>query len=131
MIEFRKVHQYQTFSVNTPMQLALADYMEDESEYLKLNSFYQDKRDYFNKCLEGSKFEIKPSLGTYFQLLGYQNISEEKDLELAIRLTKEIGVASIPISVFYHKPADIKYLRFCFAKENETLLKAAEKLRLL
>lgn len=131
MTEFRKVHQYQTFSVNTPMQLALADYMDDESEYLKLNSFYQDKRDYFKKCLEGSKFEIKPSPGTYFQLLGYQNISEEKDLELAIRLTKEIGVASIPISVFYHKPADIKYLRFCFAKENETLLKAAEKLRLL
>lgn len=128
MNEFRKVHQYQTFSVNTPIQLALADYMEDDSVYLKLAAFYEEKRNFFLKQLAGSKFDITPTQGTYFQLLGYQNISEEKDIDLAIRLTKEFGVASIPVSVFYHKPFDSKYLRFCFAKENEILQKAAERL---
>jgi len=128
MKEFRKAYQYQAFAVNTPMQLALADFMEDESEYLQLNQFYQEKRDYFLNCLKGSKFDMKPASGSYFQLLGYQNISEEKDTDLAVRLTKEIGVASIPVSVFYHKPTDIKYLRFCFAKHNDTLQQAAERL---
>ncbi len=128
MNEFRKVHQYQTFSVNTPIQLALADYMEDNSVYLQLAAFYEEKRNFFLKQLAGSKFDIAPTQGTYFQLLGYQNISEEKDIDLAIRLTKEFGVASIPVSIFYHKPFDSKFLRFCFAKENETLQKAAEKL---
>jgi methionine aminotransferase len=128
MKEFRKVHQYQTFSVNTPIQLALADYMEDDSVYLQLATFYEEKRNFFLKQLAGSKFDIKPAKGSYFQLLGYQNISEEKDMDLAIRLTKEFGVAAIPVSVFYHKPFDSKYLRCCFAKENVTLQKAAEKL---
>ncbi len=129
MKEFRKVHQYQTFSVNTPMQLALADYMEDDAAYLQLAAFYQQKRDFFLKQLTDSKFEIKPAEGTYFQLLSYRNISEEKDMDLAIRLTKEYGVASVPVSVFYHKPFDSKYLRFCFAKSDDTLEKAAERLR--
>jgi methionine aminotransferase len=128
MKEFRKVHQYQTFSVNTPIQLALADYMEDDSVYLQLAAFYEEKRNFFLKQLAGSKFDIKPAKGSYFQLLGYQNISEEKDMDLAIRLTKEFGVATIPVSVFYHKPFDSKYLRICFAKENHTLEKAAERL---
>jgi methionine transaminase len=128
MKEFRKVHQYQTFSVNTPIQLALADYMEDDSIYLQLAAFYEAKRNFFLKQLSGSKFDIKPAKGSYFQLLGYQNISEEKDMDLTIRLTKEFGVATIPVSVFYHKPFDSKYLRICFAKENDTLQKAAEKL---
>jgi methionine aminotransferase len=128
MKEFRKAYQFQAFSVNTPVQCALADFMEDENEYLSLNNFYQEKRDYFLKCLNGSKFEMKPASGSYFQLLGYQNISEEKDTELAVRLTKEFGVASIPISVFYPKPVDIKHLRFCFAKNNNTLEQAAERL---
>jgi len=128
MKEFRKVHQYQTFSVNTPMQLALADYMEENSAYLQLAAFYEEKRNFFLRQLSGSKFDIKPAKGTYFQLLGYQNISEEKDTDLAIRLIKEFGVAAIPVSVFYHKPFDSKYLRFCFAKENNTLTQAAERL---
>lgn len=128
MNEFRKVHQYQTFSANTPIQLALADYMEDNSAYLQLAAFYEEKRNFFLKQFEGSKFDITPAQGTYFQLLGYQNISEEKDIDLAVRLTKEFGVASVPVSVFYHKPFDSKLLRFCFAKENETLQKAAERL---
>lgn len=126
--EFRKTHQYNVFSVNTPVQYALADYMQDESRYLGLADFYQEKRDTFNRMLSGSKFTVEPSAGTYFQLLGFSNISDEPDTEMAIRLTKEIGVASIPISVFFHKKQDDKLLRFCFAKENETLERAAEKL---
>ncbi|MFT4524946.1 MAG: methionine aminotransferase [Bacteroidia bacterium] len=126
--EFRKTHQYNVFSVNTPIQYALADYMQDESLYLGLADFYQEKRDTFNRMLEGSKFTVEPSAGTYFQLLGYSKISDEADTEMAIRLTKEIGVASIPISVFFHEKQDDKLLRFCFAKENETLERAAEKL---
>ncbi|MFT5920677.1 MAG: methionine aminotransferase, partial [Granulosicoccus sp.] len=109
-------------------QYALADYMQDESLYLGLADFYQEKRDTFNRMLEGSKFTVEPSAGTYFQLLGYSKISDEADTEMAIRLTKEIGVASIPISVFFHEKQDDKLLRFCFAKENETLERAAEKL---
>jgi methionine transaminase len=128
MKEFRKAHQFQAFSVNTPVQSAIADFMDDENEYLQLNDFYQQKRDFFLSCLKGSKFDIKPAEGTYFQLLGYQNISDEKDTELAIQLTKDFGVASIPVSVFYPKPADIKHLRFCFAKNNDTLQQAAERL---
>jgi methionine aminotransferase len=95
---------------------------------LQLAAFYEEKRNFFLKQLSGSKFDFKPAKGSYFQLLGYQNISEEKDMDLAIRLTKEFGVATIPVSVFYHKPFDSKYLRCCFAKENDTLQKAAEKL---
>jgi methionine aminotransferase len=126
--EFRKTHQYNVFSVNTPVQYALADYMQDESLYLGLAEFYQEKRDTFNRMLEGSRFTVESSAGTYFQLLGYSKISSEPDTEMAIRLTKEIGVASIPISVFFHEKKDDKLLRFCFAKGNETLEQAAEKL---
>jgi methionine aminotransferase len=128
MTEFRKVYQYQVFSVNTPVQLALADFMEDKNEYLQLHHLYQQKRDFFLSCLTGSRFEYIPSAGTYFQLLNYGNISDEKDTELAVRLTKEAGVAAIPMSVFYHKPVDLKYLRFCFAKSDDTLKQAAERL---
>lgn len=128
MAEFRKVYQYQIFSVNTPLQSALADFMEDDSAYLHLAQTYQQKRDFFLNCLQGSRFEYIPSAGTYFQLLNYHQISDEKDTELAIRLTKEIKVASIPISIFYHKPTDLKLLRFCFAKSNEVLEDAARRL---
>ncbi len=126
--EFRKTHQFNVFSVNTPVQYALADYIKDESLYLGLADFYQEKRDTFNRMLAGSKFTVEPSAGTYFQLLGYSKISDESDTDMAVRLTKEIGVASIPISVFFHKKHDDKLLRFCFAKETETLERAAEKL---
>ncbi|TXB64720.1 aminotransferase class I/II-fold pyridoxal phosphate-dependent enzyme [Vicingus serpentipes] len=126
MKEFRKAHQFIVFSVNTPMQYALAEYLKNENNYMSLNHFYQQKRDFFVDLIKGSKFEILPSKGTYFQLLNYKGISDEKDTDFAIRLTKEYGVASIPVSVFYQKNIDEKMLRFCFAKENETLLKAAE-----
>jgi methionine transaminase len=128
MNEFRKVHQFNVFSVNTPIQHALAEFLNEKEHYLSLGSFYQAKRDRFIQLLEGSNFKIKPSEGTYFQLLDYSKITEEKDTDYAIRLTKEVGVASIPVSVFYHEKNTDKFLRFCFAKEDETLEKAAEKL---
>jgi methionine aminotransferase len=128
MTEFRKVHQFNVFSVNTPAQHALAEFLNDREHYLKLGAFYQDKRDRFIQLLEGSNFKIRPSEGTYFQLLDYSKISDEKDTDYAIRLTKEIGVAAIPVSVFYHQKNTDRFLRFCFAKEDETLQKAAEKL---
>jgi len=128
MSEFRKVHQYMVFCANTPIQRALADYMKDPKHYTELSGFYQEKRDYFLKLLKGSKFKPLPCHGSYFQLLDYSKITDEKDTDYAIRLTKENGVASIPISVFYKNNVDNKLLRFCFAKEKETLEKAAEKL---
>ncbi len=128
MAEFRKVHQFLVFCVNTPLQYALADYMKNKDAYMQLGSFYQEKRDYFIKLIKGSKFKITPAAGSYFQMLDYSGITQEKDTEYAIRLTKEIGVASVPTSAFYHEAIDNKQLRFCFAKTNETLEKAAEKL---
>lgn len=128
MKEFRKVHQFTVFSVNTALQHALTAYMLNKENYMGLSEFYQEKRDYFQKLMKGSKFKILPCLGSYFQLLDYSSISKEKDTEYAIRLTKEIGVASIPVSVFYSVPHDYHLLRFCFAKENDQLEKAAERL---
>lgn len=126
MNEFRKVHQYIVFSVNTPMQYALAEYLKNENNYLRLGSFYQQKRDFFISAIQNSKFEIIPSKGTYFQLLGYKKISHEKDTDFAVSLTVDYKIASIPISVFYNQHLDDKMLRFCFAKKTETLAKAAE-----
>lgn len=126
MAEFRKVHQFLVFSCNTPIQHALTDYLKDKNNYLKLGAFYQKKRDYFIDLIKDSKFKFEPALGTYFQLLRYNTISKEKDTNFATRITKEFGVASIPISVFYHHGVDNKVLRFCFAKKEETLEKAAE-----
>ncbi len=128
MTEFRKVHQYNVFSVNTPMQQAYAEILKDSSLYLELGQFYQLKRDYFRKLLKGSRLEIKPVHGSYFQVLGYNKITDEKDVDFALRMTKEIGVAPIPLSVFYNNQHDTQCLRFCFAKQDETLEKAAEKL---
>ncbi|HXH17613.1 MAG TPA: aminotransferase class I/II-fold pyridoxal phosphate-dependent enzyme, partial [Chitinophagales bacterium] len=128
MREFRKVHQFEVFCVNRPIQMALADYMQYKDEYLQLGDFYKRKRDLFNGYLKDSRFSLKPSDGTYFQLLGYHTITDERDTELAIRWTKEAGVASIPISVFYPDNSDYKMLRFCFAKEDDTLRKAGELL---
>ncbi len=126
MAEFRKVHQFLVFCVNSPIQYALTDYLKDKNNYINLNSFYQNKRDYFVKKIKNSKFEIIPCGGTYFQLLSYKKLSNEKDTDFAIRLTKEFGIASVPISVFYHETIDNNVLRFCFAKKEETLDKAAE-----
>lgn len=126
MQEFRKVHQFLVFCVNHPFQLALADYLKDESAYKGLHQFYQSKRDYFQKLVSGSRFVTEPCTGTYFQLLNYKNITEEKDTDFAVRLTKENGLASIPLSVFYTSQRQQQLLRFCFAKKEETLEKAAE-----
>lgn len=126
MIEFRKVHQFLVFCVNHPFQLALADFLKDESTYKGLHQFYQSKRDYFKDLISSSRFEIEPCTGTYFQLLNYKNITDEKDTDFAIRLTKEKGLASIPLSVFYSNQQQQQLLRFCFAKKEETLEKAAE-----
>jgi len=128
MVEFRKVHQFNVFSANTPIQHAYADYLNKPEEYLKLDSFYQQKRDFFCQLFQGSRWTFKPASGSYFQLLNYSNISKENDIEFAKKLIVESGVASIPISVFYHKMKDNYNLRFCFAKENDELERAAEKL---
>jgi methionine aminotransferase len=125
MKEFRKTHQYNVFSVNTPIQTAYASFLDYKGAYLDLAAFYQEKRDLFRKMVEGSRFTLKPAQGSYFQLLGYEKISEEADTDFAIRLTKEFKVASIPVSVFYNKKVDHKVLRFCFAKQNSTLEQAA------
>ena len=125
MAEFRKVHQFMVFCCNTPIQYALADFLKKKKNYIELGNFYQKKRDYFIKLINNSKFSFAPASGTYFQLLRYNGISKEKDTNFAIRLTKEFGIASIPVSVFYHDSIDNKVLRFCFAKKEETLEKAA------
>jgi len=126
MVEFRKVHQFNVFSVNHPIQRALATYLSSPDTYLSLANFFQQKRDLFLGALAHSKFNIKPSKGTYFQLLGYKNISDEKDVELAKKWTMENKVASIPISPFYKERIDNNSLRFCFAKSDETLFRGAE-----
>ena len=125
MIEFRKVHQYNVFCVNHPIQKALATYMRDPISYLKLPTFYQDKRDFFLNLLQDSRFQIVPSKGTYFQLLNFSEISSEGDVSFAERLTKQYKVATIPTSVFNAKKEDFKQIRVCFAKNEETLIKAA------
>ncbi len=126
MKEFRKVHQFNVFSCNTPIQHALNEFMQSESNYINLPNFYQLKRDYFLKSIATSRFKPLKTQGTYFQLLSYENISDEKDTDFAIRLTKEFKIASIPVSVFYKNKEDNKVLRFCFAKSDSTLDKAAE-----
>ncbi|WP_432412612.1 methionine aminotransferase [Rasiella sp. SM2506] len=126
MNEFRKVHQYNVFCVNTPLQKALATYLEEPSHYLKVADFYQQKRDYFMSLLKSSRFKIIPSKGTYFQLLDYTEITNEHDVVFAERLTKEFGVATIPTSVFNTEKQDFKQLRVCFAKTEATLKQAAE-----
>ncbi|MBK7213893.1 MAG: methionine aminotransferase [Bacteroidales bacterium] len=126
MAEFRKAHQFIVFAGNTPMQYAMADYLADRENYLNLPSFYQQKRDLFAELVSGSRFTIIPSYGTYFQLLDYSRISDEAETDFAIRLTREFGVASVPVSPFYHDKEDHQVLRFCFAKTTETLEQAAE-----
>lgn len=124
--EFRKVHQFNVFSVNHPTQVALAEYLKNPNHYLELGSFYQQKRDLFLSLLKDSRFNFIPSKGTYFQLLNFSKITNESDIDFAIKLTKEQKIASVPISVFNEAGLDTKVLRFCFAKTDETLKKAAE-----
>ncbi|QNJ97319.1 methionine aminotransferase [Constantimarinum furrinae] len=131
MNEFRKVHQYNVFCVNHPVQKALATYLEEPSRYLQLSDFYQQKRDYFLSLLTESRFKIVPAKGTYFQLLDYSRISSERDIEFAERLTKDHKLATIPTSVFNTLDEDFKQIRVCFAKTEETLKRAAELLNTL
>ena len=131
MNEFRKVHQFNVFVTNSPLQHVLAEFMGDKDAYLSLPAFYQRKRDFFVTRLEGSRFRVLPSRGTFFQNLAYDRITDEKDSDLAIRLTKEKGLASIPLSAFYHDGHCDNVLRFCFAKSEETLAKGAAILRTL
>ena len=112
----------------TPIQYALADFLKEPDNYLSIPNFYQQKRDKFLECIAGSRFTYTPAKGSFFQCVNYQQITDENDYDLAVRLTKEIGVASIPISVFYHQKNDFKTLRFCFAKDDETLERAGERL---
>lgn len=126
--EFRKIHQFLTFSVNTPAQYAYAEYMKREETYLQVASFYQRKRDLFLNLIRNSKFRPLSCSGTYFQMLDYSEISGESDVVFAERLVKEFKVAAIPPSVFYHNRQDNHVLRFCFAKQDSTLEKAAELL---
>ncbi len=124
--EFRKIHQYLTFASNTPIQYAYAKIMEDKSRYLDLPSFYQKKRDLFLSLTAPSRFKALPCRGTYFQMMDYASISNEPDIIFAERLIREYGIAAIPPSVFYHENDDNRVLRFCFAKKDDTLKKAAE-----
>lgn len=126
MNEFRKVHQFAVFCVDHPVQRALAKYLQNENHYLDLNKFYQEKRDYFLKRLEESRFKFNPSEGTYFQLVDYTNITHEGDEDLSKRLIVDHKLASIAISSFNVNHRDDKVLRFCFAKKKETLEKAAD-----
>jgi methionine aminotransferase len=130
--EFRKVHQFTTFAVNTPVQHALADFLQGNPAFhQRLPAFYQEKRDLFCRLLEGSRFRLHPARSTFFQILDYGAISDEHDVALARRWTEEIGVASIPLSVFCEQPFTGTRLRFCFAKDDATLEAACEKLRSL
>jgi methionine transaminase len=127
--EIRKAHQFITFSVNTPIQFALAEYLGNPENYLHLGAFYQAKRDFFLDQIKNSSFEVLPCYGSYFQLLSYKNISGKSEVEMAEWLTKEHKVASIPVSAFYKDGTNQHILRFCFAKKEETLEAAGRILR--
>ncbi len=128
MTEFRKVHQFNVFSVNTPMQLGVANYLKSEKVHETLSSFFEQKRDLFRSLITETKFKLLPCKGSYFQCVDYSTISDEHDLDFAKRLVTEFGVAGIPVSAFYTKNKADKILRFCFAKEQRTLEKAVERL---
>ena len=129
MSEFRKVHQFNVFCINTPMQYAVAEFLSDPNEYLSLPDFFQKKRDFFLEAMRGSSLKPISSEGTYFQLFDYSAISSEKDTDFAKRMTMEFGVASIPVSVFNSKGTDNQVVRLCFAKTEDLLAKAGELLR--
>ncbi|MBC3875390.1 pyridoxal phosphate-dependent aminotransferase [Undibacterium flavidum] len=126
--EFRKVHQFNVFTVNTPMQLGIANYMQNAEHHLNLPHFYQAKRDYFRHALADSRFQLLPVSGTYFQCVDYSAISDESEINFATWLTQEIGVAAIPVSAFYREQTQNRLVRFCFAKQEKTLDAALERL---
>jgi methionine aminotransferase len=129
MKEFRKVHQFNCFSVNSPVQAALATHLYNEEEYLQLSPTLQQKRDYFRELMRSTPFKVIPSHGSYFELYSYAHFSNESEQALAERLVTDCGVATIPTSAFYQDATDNKVLRFCFAKKESTLEEAVESLR--
>ncbi|MGZ5190495.1 MAG: methionine aminotransferase [Flavisolibacter sp.] len=128
MKEFRKVHQFNCFSCDTPKQVALAGFLKQKDQYLLLGSFLQEKRDHFAKLMQQTKFKALPSYGSYFQVFSYKNISQETEKDFAIRVTKEYRVATIPVSSFYVEETNHQVLRFCFSKKESTLEAAIERL---
>ncbi|MFA6945630.1 MAG: methionine aminotransferase [Pedobacter sp.] len=128
MKEFRKVHQYEVFSVNSAVQYAISDFLLNECNYLEISNFFQTKKDFFHNLMKETRFDLLPCYGSYFQSAQYSRISDEGDTDLTVRIIKEFGVASIPVSAFYSKGTDHKVLRFCFAKKQETLEKAVIRL---
>jgi methionine aminotransferase len=131
MNEFRRIQQFQIYNVNTPLQYALSEYLQTEESMNDISEMYQGKRNYFNRLLNDSLFKIVPSQGSYFEILDYSNISDESDVDFTFRLASEFGVGVIPVSAFLHEKNKLKMVRVCFAKNNETLEKAAERLRLV
>lgn len=129
MQDFRNVHQFQVFNANTPLQYALAEFINTDETYTEISEVYQGKRNYFKRLMAGSKFRIEPTQGSYFQLLDYSELSDEKDTDFSLRLLNEYGLATIPLSAFFHEKTKLKMLRLCFAKSNETLEKAADILK--
>jgi len=129
--EFRKVHQFNCFSCNTPSQVGIASFLNHRESYLSLGAQLQKKRDYFNQLMKSTRFTMKPSAGSYFICASYEKISDEGAKEFAIRVTKEYGVAMIPVSAFYQGGKDDRIVRFCFAKKEQTLEQAVTKLSLL
>ena len=128
MKELRKVHQFNCFSCNSPVQFALASFIQQKDHYLQLGNDVQKKRDYFQSLMQQTKFKALPSYGSYFQLYSYAAISEEKEMEMAVRITKQYGVATIPVAAFYTTEKDDKVVRFCFVKKEATLEEAVNRL---
>ncbi|MDY0084235.1 MAG: methionine aminotransferase [Ignavibacteriaceae bacterium] len=128
MKEFRKIHQFIVFAVNTPVQLAIAEYLKDDSNILELKKFYEDKRNLFSNLIKGSNFKLRECSGTYFQLLDYSDISEMNDMDFSKYLIEKIGVAVIPVSPFCSTEVKSKIVRVCFAKKDEVLINASKKL---
>ena len=128
MKEFRKIHQFNAFTCNSPVQYAFAAFLKQSENYLQLGKFLQQKRDYFKTIMAQTKFTPLPSFGSYFQLYSFKNITDENEKDFAKRLIKEYGVATIPVSAFYKNAVENKVLRFCFAKKESTLDAVGEKL---
>lgn len=128
MNEFRKVHQFNCFSSHSPVQFALSEFVQQKEQYLQLGKTIQQKRDYFQSLMQQTKFTALPSHGSYFQLYSYEGLSEEKDMDLSVRITKQYGVATIPVSAFYTGQKDDRVIRFCFAKKQTTLEEAVNRL---
>jgi methionine aminotransferase len=131
MNEFRRIQQFQIYNVNTPLQYALSEYLRTDDSKKDISEMYQGKRNYFNRLMEDSLFKIIPSQGSYFEVLDYSAISDESDVDFTFRLASEYGIGVIPVSAFLHEKNKQKLLRICFAKNNETLEKAAERLRMV